>query len=393
MTKRPGVSRRVFLRGAGTVLVVAAAGGIWRAYDQGVFSTGAGPAFEPWEHWRGEDQPGPMALVSAAILAANPHNTQPWLFRVSEDRIDLFADKERNLGPIDPLLREMHTGLGCAVENLLLAAEAKGCAWSLTLEPNGPGDNQVARVDLAPASAKPSELYEAIPNRHTNRGPYERQKPVPADVLRELAELATDMPEVGVVWIEDEEKRQRIGGLLVSATEAIIRDEEQAEASFRWYRHDWDLIQERRDGLTLDSLGLPAPIRIAAKMMPSFSRSEFDKGWLSNTRDVQVATASVFGLLVVADSRDNKLRIQGGRLWQRMHLWGTANGLAMQPMSQITECVDREASLKLEPKFSQGLREVLGSAERDALLVFRLGYPKQQALTSPRRSVQQVLLK
>jgi hypothetical protein len=38
--------------------------------------------------YKGKD---PLALVSAAILAANPHNTQPWLFQVSDSRIDLIA--------------------------------------------------------------------------------------------------------------------------------------------------------------------------------------------------------------------------------------------------------------------------------------------------------------
>ncbi len=69
---------------------------------------------------------GPVNLVRAAILAANPHNSQPWLFHVTRTQIDLYADLQRNIGTVDPFLREMHLGLGCALENLLVAAPANG---------------------------------------------------------------------------------------------------------------------------------------------------------------------------------------------------------------------------------------------------------------------------
>src|SRR5450631_3042714 len=36
------VQRRSFLKGAGVVTVIAAGGGVWHAYDQGVFSVGEG---------------------------------------------------------------------------------------------------------------------------------------------------------------------------------------------------------------------------------------------------------------------------------------------------------------------------------------------------------------
>jgi hypothetical protein len=101
------VARRVLLKGAGAV-VVAGAGSVWRASDQGVFSVGRGPAYEAWYRWRSDPAEGPLALVRAAVLAANPHNSQPWLFRVTDSSIDLFADPSRNLGPIDPDLREMY---------------------------------------------------------------------------------------------------------------------------------------------------------------------------------------------------------------------------------------------------------------------------------------------
>jgi len=390
---RSRISRRGFLKGAGAVAVLVAGGGVWRAYEQGVFHAGKGPAYKAWEDWRGAGaEADPLALVSAAILAANPHNTQPWLFRVTESQIELFADRGRNLGTIDPFLREMRIGLGCALENLLLAAGARGYAVALELEPRRSAPAPVARVTLTETEPVASRLFEAIPDRHTDRGPFDRQRPVLAEQLQALEELGNDLPELKVAWFVSPQERSRVGSLLVEATEAIIRDEEQAGASYRWFRHDWDDIQHYRDGLTLDTFGMPAPIRVAAKMLPPLPRRHFDQGWLDSTRDVQVATAATFGIITVADSRDDRLRLQGGRLWQRMHLWATTTGLAMQPMSQITERADREASLNLQPQFGAALRELTGDPQRDVLMVFRLGYPTEPAPASPRRSVPDVLL-
>lgn len=39
-------SRRTFLKGAGAITVLVAGGGVYRAYDQGVWAVGEGPAYE-----------------------------------------------------------------------------------------------------------------------------------------------------------------------------------------------------------------------------------------------------------------------------------------------------------------------------------------------------------
>lgn len=105
-------SRRTFLRRAGlaggTVLVVGGGGLSYRAYGQGVLEAGDGGAYAAWRDW--DPGSGPLALVSAAILAANPHNTHAWVFRVTPTRIDLFADRRRGIGALDPFDREMYTG-------------------------------------------------------------------------------------------------------------------------------------------------------------------------------------------------------------------------------------------------------------------------------------------
>jgi len=101
------VRRRSFLKGAEVVTVVVVGGGVWRAYDQGVFSVGEGPAYEPWTDWLNTAPNALLALLRAAILAASPHNTQPSLFKVTNSSIELHIDTQRDFGALDPYLRSI----------------------------------------------------------------------------------------------------------------------------------------------------------------------------------------------------------------------------------------------------------------------------------------------
>src|SRR6516162_8048010 len=164
------MNRRIFLKTSGAILVVVVGGGVYRAVDQGVFASGQGIAYEPWKNWR-DGTTSPERIVRAGILAANPHNSQPWHFRINEQAVDLYADYSRQIGVIDPLRREMHIGLGCAVENMILAAQAERFDLQVGLLPNNEYPDHVAHLAFRPAQARASDLYAAIPSRHTNRGP------------------------------------------------------------------------------------------------------------------------------------------------------------------------------------------------------------------------------
>jgi hypothetical protein len=258
--------------------------------------------------------------------------------------------------------------------------------------PAGPRSTHVASVQLDQGEAEASVLFDAIPHRHTNRGPYDTARPVDPKVLATLEKLGTDLPDVSVRWFTTQAERGRIGALIVAATQAIIADHEQAADSAKWLRMSWDKVQRYRDGITLDAAGLPPMILAMAKMLPELSPADSDAAWLEATREVHVATAPAFGLLVVRDAGEPAQRMQGGRLWQRMHLWATANGLAMQPLNQMPERADREASLNVQPVFGDALRELVGDAGWQALMPFRLGYPTRDALPSPRRATADALL-
>src|SRR5574341_1857496 len=65
-------------------------------------------------------------LLRYAILASSVYNTQPWKFAAGKDEIRLFADSSRWMRVSDPDQRELLISTGCALENLLIAAEHFG---------------------------------------------------------------------------------------------------------------------------------------------------------------------------------------------------------------------------------------------------------------------------
>jgi hypothetical protein len=383
------LSRRkvLALAGSGT-LVLVAGGTAWRAADQGVFSTGQGPAYQPWDDWRTATK-GPLDLVRAAILAANPHNTQPWLFQVTPSRINLFADYSRNIGAIDPFLREMHIGLGCALENLMLAAAANGYTPQLTLLPDAADVTWVARIDLAPGPVVNSDLYTIIPRRHTNRYPYDTGHPVSGATLSALSALGND-PDVHVFWFASADQRKQVGNLLVEATHALVADKTQEGDSNRWYRASWQDLQQHRDGITLDAAGLPDLTRAIGKMLPPASQEQQDSTFLSNTA-TQAQTAGAFGLLAVRKGQDRAQQLRAGLLWERMHLWATKEGLAMQPINAVVERAAREVVLGSTPHFGTALAELVGDPAWQTLLAFRIGHSTHEGLRSPRRAANEVI--
>ncbi len=190
-------TRRQFLKAVGIGGAAVGVGGLgivsWRASNQGVFEAGQGAAYAAWQKWdRGT---GPVSLVRAAILAANPHNTQPWRFAFSGSAVDLYADLGRNTGAMDPFRREQHIGLGCAVENLLIAAQAKGYDPRLTILPNPNNAALIAHVDLGSGPESKSELYQAIPERHTSRAPYDTSRALTQETLDALDSAVADITE------------------------------------------------------------------------------------------------------------------------------------------------------------------------------------------------------
>jgi len=70
--------------------------------------------------------PEPGDLVRFATLAANSHNTQPWKFALADSSVSMLPDGDRRTPVVDPDDHHLYASLGCAAENLVVAAAARG---------------------------------------------------------------------------------------------------------------------------------------------------------------------------------------------------------------------------------------------------------------------------
>lgn len=396
MTKT-SFTRRHLLEIATGVTLVAAAGVLWRANERGVIGETAVGPYLPWQIWNAPEHRGtPLALVAAGVLASNPHNTQPWIFRVGDDRIDILADTSRNLGTFDPYLREMHVGLGCAIENMVLAAAPNG--YAVTVAPAGGSLLDIgtrdapllaATLHLTRADAPDDPLYDAIPKRHTNRNPYDLARGFPGDLLQTFAAFEHDAGAKLFLFREGA-AYDSLGAAVIGATDEIVADHAMIEDSHRWFRDGPDEIERERSGLELDTVGLSPALLAVAKMLPPLPAEQSHGTWAKQTRDTYVPTAALLGLIAAHDRYDRAQALAAGRLWQRIHLAAGAAGLAMHPLNQPVEMIDRERQLGAEPKAEARLAAVTGDEAWQPTFVFRGGYAIREAAVSARRSLETV---
>ena len=129
-----------------------------------------------------------------------------------------------------------------------------------------------------------------------------------------------------------------------------------------------------------------------AKLLPPASAETTHRSWLDATRDVQIPSTPLFGLIAVLDLYDRPQALRAGQRWQRLHLMATARGLAMQPMNQPVEMVDRERELGKAPRAAEALAALTGDAAWKPTFAFRVGVPTRRAAPSPRRVLDAVLL-
>lgn len=362
------MNRRHLLLGSGAA--AAAAAGL------GAYAVTRGPSYDAaaeavWAE-RTQRQPNELHyLVHHATLAANSHNTQPWLFSGSKDHVTIRPDLNRATPAVDPDNHHLFTSLGCAAENLGIAASASSRSNAVDFLP---GKDEV-RISLGGDGAVADRLFEAIYDRQCTRSTYDSRL-VPAEELKALEDAAR-MAGCALMLITEKRRMEQILELILAANTAQIADEAFVRELKHWLRFNPAEAIKHGDGLYSACTGNPAmPSWIADLIFGLVFTAEAE-----NAKCTEQIRSSAGFAVFVSDRNDKNHWVQAGRSYQRFALASTALGIRHAFLNQPVEVARYRAELS----------SLLGIGDRRPDLVVRFGYSDAMP-RSLRRPVGEVIV-
>ncbi|MEU3764843.1 nitroreductase family protein [Amycolatopsis keratiniphila] len=300
--------------------------------------------------------------LRAAVRAPSPHNSQPWIFELAPDTIDVVLDESRILDACDPEAREARLACGAALLNLRLAIAAAGRVSEVEFAPEGARPSLLARVTLGPRHRPTSterRLAAAIPRRYSNRRPF-TDEPVPLRVRTAVREAA-GVEGARLVLLDE-------AGLL-EATAGLIRRADHVQsldAAFQRELRAWTRQTAEDDGVPTYAGGP----RSAGGLLPG---RYVDEGAAPRVFEQDPLVA------VLTMPNDAPIsQVRAGCAMQRVLLTATDAGLSASFYSQPIEI----AAVRAE------LRDLLGGTGHPQT-VFRLGYG-YPGVKTPRRPIEEV---
>jgi hypothetical protein len=270
-------------------------------------------------------------LLGYAILAPSGHNTQPWLFRVRPNGVDLVADRTRCLPVVDPFDRALVISCGASLGHLRTAMRYFGHDPVMALLPEANDADLLARVDFGSGyTPSPIEVarFEAITRRRTTRKPY-ADEPLPAGFGAQLlAAAATEGCELAI--ISDARRKRDIAALVAEGDRAQF-----GNPAFRRELAAW--VHSRRaatrDGMSGAAFGMPDALSAVGGLVIR----TFDMGDRQGATDEAVATGSPAMLLLATPADEPQDWLRAGMALSAILLEATAAGWTSAYLNQPIE--------------------------------------------------------
>ncbi|MDZ7930734.1 MAG: nitroreductase family protein [Rhodococcus sp. (in: high G+C Gram-positive bacteria)] len=311
-------------------------------------------------------------LVELACRAPSVHNSQPWRWVHSEHGLDLFTDRSRLLGAIDPTERQMLLSCGAALDHLCTAAAAFRWTADVELMPTAGASDHLARVRLthdAHPRSHEFDLLAAINRRHSDRRAF---GPVPDNrIPARYVGRVDGADDIRTTFLSAESKETLATASRLSASARKYDATYQAE--IRW----WAGHSFRSGGIPPEALTDRAE---SSRVQVGREFPEPHRIGRTETREPTTDESTVVLLGTASDERLDWL--QCGRAMSAFLLAATADGLATCPLTHMTE-----------QSGSRALVESLAPGRGVPQVLIRIGAPTigSPLAPTPRRAVSSVL--
>ena len=296
------------------------------------------PSAQPMPERRGD--PGTARrVVDLACRAPSVHNTQPWWWRITGDRIELHADHSRRLRLADPEGRSLVVSCGAALHHATVAAAGLGLDTSIERCPDASDPDHLATVRLGTGDARTVDArsLDVLDARCTDRRRF-TSWPVPDQRLADLAG-AVSAPGAFAVPLIDVTARFR--------TELLVR---QAIAA-----RQVDLPYDEEQRSWIDRSGVDGVPSAAVRRQV---RAHADR-FTGVPDDTEVVEGSDALLVVCSEADDIAGWLSAGEALSQVWLAATVAGLSVVPLSQVVELPETRASLQHHVLRGAGAPQVL----------------------------------
>ncbi len=314
-------------------------------------------------------------LIYYSSKAPSGHNSQPWRFIVKGNSVEIHPDLSCALPVVDPDNRELFISLGCATQNICIAAShfAYQCHWEIKQSPQG--SYYIITTFNESESIVKDDLFEFIEKRQTNRSVY-NGKNVDNEVIAELQALV-DEDGIGLYALQNGEAHfQIIKEAILKGNEIQMNDVAFKQELLSWIRFNQKEVNKRQNGLTYKVMGAPP--------MPSFIGKAIVKSFLTpekqNKSDAEKIDSSSHFILLTSKNNTIQEWVGLGMTLQKLLLRLTKLGIA---------CAYLNPPCELQALASQ-LQQQLPINHEHPSIILRIGYAQQMPF-SPRKDIEKIL--
>jgi nitroreductase len=313
-------------------------------------------------------------LLGFGVLAPSGHNGQPWSFKLSNNTLNIFVNKQRALVKSDPEGRQLCLGIGCLIENLFIASDYFGLDSKVSYLQNTNGTEPIAEISfkkIADIKSDPGHLINFIVKRSSNRNKYKAQLPS-KNFLQKLNGLSSTVTKIFI--LNEKEQNQKIADLTI---EAQITAMENPDFRLELSELVKPNFTNSKIGMPGFAFGLPLPLSVTA----SFMIKKINMSKLNKKADEDVLKNFTPAFILIGAASDNKLSwLETGRLLERVWLMAEKEGL---------KCSINAAPVQSE-HYQKQLQALLHT-NFVPLVFMRIGYAETAASHTPRLNVSEVL--